>query len=63
MKRSNYEKGNCPRCGVEIIANMPFIDGYLRGYKSIDHGCGEEVTLVVITLNEKQTAELFDEEE
>lgn len=40
------KQGKCPKCNKNIIANIPFIDGNLHGYKSKDHGCGEEYTLI-----------------
>ena len=39
-------KGKCPICGIDIITEVPFIDGELCGRKSVDHGCGEKATLV-----------------
>lgn len=55
VKMSNIETGKCPRCGIDIIANIPWIEGNLAGYKSKDHGCGEEVTLVVFYAPENDT--------
>ncbi len=46
-KLPEIEKGKCPRCDMDIVANIPFIDHGITGYKSEDHGCGENVTLVV----------------
>ena len=45
-KLPKIREGKCPVCGIDIIANTPFIDGKICGYKSDDHGCGEENTLI-----------------
>ena len=47
MPKGDFEEGKCSGCGKDIIANMPWIDGDLCGYRSEDHGCGFKKTLVV----------------
>ncbi|MDC1175567.1 hypothetical protein OAT67_09220 [Bacteriovoracaceae bacterium] len=49
----------CPKCGVDIITNIPFaIKGY-RGLKSDDHGCGEKYTRKVIVPTSKDEKEFW----
>lgn len=61
MPDEKHRKGTCPRCGIEIYANIPFIDGNLKGYKSQDHGCGPEVTMIVFCMTDKEREELLGE--
>ena len=54
MKKKKFpkpKKGNCVKCGVEVIADIPFIDGNLVGRKSEDHGCGKQYTHIVLYLD------------
>ena len=45
---------NCPKCGVEIITNIPFaLKGY-RGLKTPDHGCGEKYTRKVFVATDPE---------
>jgi hypothetical protein len=55
-------KDNCPKCGVERIANIPFAEGTLRGFVSEDHGCGLNKTLVtyINTKEDPKLLEIFD---
>tara|TARA_R100001086_G_C11823325_1_gene254651 strand:- start:252 stop:497 length:246 start_codon:yes stop_codon:yes gene_type:complete len=36
-----YYEGYCPKCHIDVIANIPFAEGTIRGFISEDHGCGE----------------------
>lgn len=36
--------GNCHKCGVEIVTDIPFAFLGYRGLKSADHGCGDKFT-------------------
>ena len=45
-----YRKGLCPICNREIITDQLWIDPPLKGFKSQDHGCGEENTLLTFNV-------------
>lgn len=47
------KEGVCS-CGKNIIANIPFAEGKLRGFVSKDHGCGFEKTLVVFKVSKEE---------
>lgn len=59
LPKGEHRKGKCPRCGIDIYANIPWIDGNLCGYKSEDHGCGPEVTLIVFRMPDADVNEIF----
>ena len=51
--------GSCPKCGLEILTNIPFaLKGY-RGLKSEDHGCGEKYTRKVLIAVDKTEKEFW----
>lgn len=65
-----YSKGKCLKCKKEVVCNIPFIAGNVSGYKSKDHGCGEEYVHFTVQLTKKEMKEigfvkgnLFAEEE
>lgn len=47
IKLPTIKKGICPKCSIPIKADTLFVDKDIYGYKSTDHGCGEEYTLIV----------------
>lgn len=54
------KKGKCYKCGKEVVANIPFIDGDLYGYKSQDHGCGEKYVHKVFRMTDKEIKEILE---
>lgn len=38
------QEGECLKCGMKIITDIPFALGGYRGLKSKDHGCGQKYT-------------------
>ena len=51
--------GNCEKCGVAIITNVPFAFQGYRGLKSDDHGCGEKYTRKIMVPVEKAEKEFW----
>lgn len=43
----SIEKDNCPKCGIERVANIPFAADKYRGLVSSLHECGEKYRLRV----------------
>lgn len=46
LYKINTKSGTCLKCQKEIVADIPFADGQLRGFISEDHGCGMEYRLL-----------------
>lgn len=48
------KEGVCTKCGLEVIADKPFADKDLRGFISVDHGCGISRCLITFKCFSKE---------